>query len=214
RFVCLSDTHSLHDTVQVPMGDVLIHAGDFTNVGLPSDVQKFNEFLGRLPHKHKIVIAGNHDISFDTASYPRFGHPKLYDSKEVHVDSWLVISMLTNATYVQDEEITVEGFRIWGSPWQPEFCDWGFNLPRGPALAAVWNKIPMGVDVVVTHGRLLLICNDIPESLRVFVVISKVRPAYHVFGHVHEGYGITEDGLGKHDDDVVERKFYEDDLSE
>eukprot|EP00960_Hanusia_phi_P037620 753037-Hanusia_phi.AAC.1 len=60
-------------------------------VGMPSDVQKFNEFLGRLPHKHKIVIAGNHDISFDTASYPRlwsrFGHPKHYDSQEVHIRS-------------------------------------------------------------------------------------------------------------------------------
>lgn len=31
----------------MPYGDVLIHAGDFTELGLPSEVKKFNEWLGR-----------------------------------------------------------------------------------------------------------------------------------------------------------------------
>lgn len=47
RFVCISDTHSRTDPIQMPYGDVLIHAGDFTELGLPSEVKKFNEWLGR-----------------------------------------------------------------------------------------------------------------------------------------------------------------------
>lgn len=49
RFVCVSDTHSRTDPIQMPYGDVLIHAGDFTELGLPSEVKKFNEWLGRSP---------------------------------------------------------------------------------------------------------------------------------------------------------------------
>ncbi|XP_012590559.1 PREDICTED: metallophosphoesterase domain-containing protein 1 [Condylura cristata] len=47
RFVCVSDTHSRTDPVQMPYGDVLIHAGDFTELGLPSEVKKFNEWLAQ-----------------------------------------------------------------------------------------------------------------------------------------------------------------------
>ena len=62
---------------------MLIHAGDFSNVGMPKDVIAFSEFLGSLPHKHKIVIAGNHDLTFDADSYDetwrRFRHPEKHD---------------------------------------------------------------------------------------------------------------------------------------
>jgi hypothetical protein len=67
----MSDSHNLHGQVEVPHGDVFIHAGDFTMTGLPEEVREFNAFLGRLPHKDKIVIAGNHELSFDRDSYAR-----------------------------------------------------------------------------------------------------------------------------------------------
>ena len=47
RFVCISDTHSRTDAIQMPYGDVFIHAGDFTELGLPSEVKKFNDWLGK-----------------------------------------------------------------------------------------------------------------------------------------------------------------------
>jgi 3',5'-cyclic AMP phosphodiesterase CpdA len=71
KFVCVSDTHGLAWKVQVPDGDVLIHAGDFSNSGHPKDVLEFNEWLGTLPHPTKIVIAGNHDVTFDTENYAK-----------------------------------------------------------------------------------------------------------------------------------------------
>jgi predicted phosphohydrolase len=42
----------------VPPGDVLLHAGDFSMTGNLEPVRKFNEWLGKLPHTTKIVIAG------------------------------------------------------------------------------------------------------------------------------------------------------------
>ena len=62
RFVCISDTHGQHNkmTHPIPAGDVLIHAGDFTNTGELSQIKSLAAFLGTLPHEHKVVIAGNH----------------------------------------------------------------------------------------------------------------------------------------------------------
>lgn len=60
--------------------------------------------------------------------------------------------VLAGAGFVclEDAEATVAGLRFYGSPWQPAFHDWAFNLPRGEPLAAVWRRIPARVDVLVT----------------------------------------------------------------
>jgi hypothetical protein len=148
---------------------VLIHGGDFSNVGLPEDIEGLNKWLGELPYKHKIVIAGtddsqpvshtharadtararwcgdaddcvcvcvpagNHDLTFDPQSYGhtwrRFGHKTQHDCAAVKAS-------LKNCTYLEDELVEVEGIRIYGSPWQPEFCDWAFNLPRYASIIA------------------------------------------------------------------------------
>lgn len=73
RIVCMSDTHSLtpHIKFDIPDGDIFIHAGDFTRCGKLDEVIEFNSWIGRLPHKHKLVIAGNHELSFDHT----FTHP-------------------------------------------------------------------------------------------------------------------------------------------
>ena len=74
RFVCISDTHGRTQNLHVPPGDVLLHAGDFSSSGRLREVEEFAEFIASQPHKHKIVIAGNHDLTFDTESYKVFGH--------------------------------------------------------------------------------------------------------------------------------------------
>ena len=61
RIVVLSDTHCMHDQVDVPPGDILIHCGDFTNKGKKEELMSFNEWLGTLPHPHKFLIIGNHE---------------------------------------------------------------------------------------------------------------------------------------------------------
>lgn len=49
RFVCMSDTHSLIHNIKfdIPDGDVLIHAGDFSKCGHIDEVKSFNTWLGK-----------------------------------------------------------------------------------------------------------------------------------------------------------------------
>ena len=66
RVICIADTHT--NTPHIPNGDVLIHAGDLTNVGTVEEIQAQINWLDSLPHREKIVIAGNHDSYFDPKS--------------------------------------------------------------------------------------------------------------------------------------------------
>lgn len=182
KIVLLSDTHGWHDQLTVPPGDLLIHAGDFGRRGTLEELRTFNDFLGRLPHPQKIFVAGNRDYSFER-------QPE--ESRKI----------LTQAVYLQDEEISVDGLRIYGSPWQPPFMNTAFNLPRGAPLREKWALIPEGIDVLVTHtppfgigdrtaGGKSVGDRDLLDAVR------KIKPRLHVFGHVHEGYGrYTEDKI-------------------
>ncbi|XP_036154698.1 metallophosphoesterase domain-containing protein 1 isoform X2 [Myotis myotis] len=132
RFVCVSDTHSRTDPIQMPYGDVLIHAGDFTELGLPSEVKKFNEWLGSLPYEYKIVIAGNHELTFDQEfmadliKQDFYYFPSVSKLKPENYEN--VQSLLTNCIYLQDSEVTVRGFRIYGSPWVRCHGGWDHHL--------------------------------------------------------------------------------------
>lgn len=175
RIICISDSHSVHNDVVVPDGDLLIHAGDSTIVGETKEITKFNEWLGSLPHKHKIIIAGNHDWLFQT-------------------NPLLAKSLITNAIYLEDSSCEIMGFNIYGSPWQPWFFDWAFNLPRGNALAEKWSKIPEKTDILITHGPPQSILDVTPRGEfagceELLKVVQKIKPRLHVFGHIHHSYG-------------------------
>jgi predicted phosphohydrolase len=194
RFVCLSDTHTRNTAISVPPGDVLLHTGDFTSDGRPKQVRAFNRFLATLPFRYKVVIAGNHDMTFDTDNFvnlnPHHGE---------NVDSRATKALLTNCTYLEDSGIEILGYRIWGSPWTPKFFNWAFNLPRGPALAAKWALIPSDTDIIMTHSppnQLLDTCFDgtTPGCQDLRERVEAISPLVHVFGHVHEAYGWREVG--------------------
>jgi len=63
----------------------------------------------------------------------------------------VVKQLLRNCTYLEDSGTVINGIRIWGSPWQPWFCDWAFNVERGE-LMKYWKLIPTDTDVLMTHG--------------------------------------------------------------
>jgi Icc-related predicted phosphoesterase len=177
RIVCISDTHERHREIAVPDGDVLVHAGDLTRRGDRAAVLDFDAWLGDLPHRHKVVIAGNHDFCFERSSAAR---------------GWF-----RHATYLQDEGVTIEGVRFWGSPWQPRFFDWAFNLDRGAPLRAVWARIPVGVHVLITHGPPFGVLDRTARGEAVgceelLAAVARVRPRLHVFGHIHEAAGRVE----------------------
>jgi len=181
-FVAISDTHGFYWDIEVPDGDVLIHAGDITGQGTYENLEDFNEWLATLPHKHKIVIAGNHDWCCE------------WDQARCR-------GILTNAVYLQDEAVYIEGFKIYGSPHSPTFYDWAFNLDRGAPLREKWDLIPNDVDVLVTHGPPWGILDEVANSMKLMNVgcqdlgdaVDRVKPKVHVFGHIHEGYGTQQE---------------------
>lgn len=116
RIICISDTHGQHTGLRLPDGDILIHAGDFMTYGnAPREIMDFNAWLGRQPHPHKIVIAGNHDRLFESHPIP-------------------ARALITNAVYLEDSGVEPKGLTFWGSPVQPPFNNWAFNVQRGAPI--------------------------------------------------------------------------------
>ncbi len=206
RLVCISDTHALEQGVKIPDGDVLVHAGDLTNIGNVRDVVQFNAWLGTLPHPKKFVIAGNHDYCFEPDSLRRAlmsdGRNLSYRANTGLLPGQQASELLTHGTYLFDSGCDYRGIKFWGSPWQPWFYDWAFNLSRGEEMAAVWRKIPDDTDVLITHGppyRILdrtvrgefVGCEALLERIEALKSLK-----VHIFGHIHESYG-TEHHSGK-----------------
>lgn len=181
KFVLISDTHERHSQVRVPDGDVLIHAGDFTMLGEEEHIENFNHWLGKLPHKYKVVIPGNHELGWSPAKQ----------------------ALLTNATHVLiDQELMIDGFKLYGSPYTPTFGGWAFMLPRGQSIYEKWLQIPHDTDVLITHGPPRGILDNTPSGelcgcsdLR--YVVQGINPRLHVFGHIHNGYGVYRDGISR-----------------
>lgn len=186
KIVFLSDTHNRHEKIRVPDGDILIHSGDATNLGTIAEIEDFNAWFAALPHRHKIFVAGNHDWLFETEP---LSARRLLDASII---------------YLQDSAVEIEGLKIYGSPWQPRFFNWAFNLMRGAEMAEKWALIPPDIDILITHGPPFGILDEVPrpywtentgcEELRKKVekIAAFGRLKIHVFGHIHCGYGTSE----------------------
>ncbi len=181
RVVAVSDTHTFEDDLgAIPDGDVFVHAGDMLRAGTLAELRSVASWINALPHRTKIVVAGNHDGCFQE-------------------ERAAACAMLPGVVYLEDEETTIEGLRFHGSPWQPAYNDWAFNLPRGAPLAEKWSLIRDGVDVLITHGppggvgdRSSVAGRQGCVDLR--AAVTRVRPLLHLFGHIHEDGGLTVDG--------------------
>jgi Icc-related predicted phosphoesterase len=183
RLVCVSDTHLRTEDLSVPDGDVLLHAGDLTGTGDEGEVREAARWLASLPHAQKVVIAGNHDWLFQREP----------------AKARALLATVPGLVYLEDEEARVGGLRIWGSPWQPTFFDWAFNAARGEEIRRHWDRIPAGIDVLLTHGPPAGILDETVEDVHagcadLLDAVRRVRPRLHVFGHIHEGAGQVHQG--------------------
>jgi Icc-related predicted phosphoesterase len=187
RFVCISDTHSLHRKIVVPDGDVLVHAGDITRQGEVDTVYDFSMWLAELPHAHKVVIPGNHDFCFDIR------HPR-YDE----IARPILDKRRPNIHFLLDMARTIAGLRFYGSPWVANLSGWAF-YDHGLDL---FEHAPKDIDVLVTHAPPWLVM-DREEKRGEHCGSGPVRRyaarcprlKLHVFGHVHEGHGCTPVGV-------------------
>ena len=185
RIVAISDTHEQHEQIELPAGDVLVCAGDISFNGKPQAIAAFDRWFGGQPHRFKILVAGNHDFLFekDNAAARRLL------SRE--------IIYLEDSGGALDLAPPAKPLNIWGSPITPWFFDWAFNRHRGEPIRRHWEKIPDSTDLLITHGPPAGIldrncagehagCEDLRRT------VERIKPRLHIFGHIHEGYGVEE----------------------
>jgi Icc-related predicted phosphoesterase len=202
RIVCISDTHSLHkimdDINPIPKGDILIHAGDCTNVGSEYEIKEFIQWFKNIEgFKTKIFIAGNHDFGFENYNGLRHSNEAPWLHNLINEES---LSQ-SDVIYLHDSEFVIESpefsrpIKFYGSPWQPEFYDWAFNLPRnGKELEEKWSLIPEDTDILITHGPPHSVRDFTPYGLQVGCEllmhrVEHLNPLIHIFGHIHCAHG-------------------------
>jgi Icc-related predicted phosphoesterase len=179
--VAISDQHGV--LPEIPPCDLLLIAGDVCPVTNHNPWfqaswlrEDFRRWLLAVPARKTIFVAGNHDFVF-----------------EQQPD---IVPRDLPASYLQDSGLEWEGLQIWGTPWQPWFFDWAFNLHEGD-LAHKWALIPDNTDILVVHGPPHGYGDGVPEldgvrrtgSPSLLLRIRQVRPKLVVFGHIHEGRG-------------------------
>ena len=193
RITFISDTHNKHKQLSslLPGGDLIVHAGDFSSLGYKHEIESFCTWLNKLDnYEHKVFISGNHDLMFEQ-------DPE--KAREISSSyKWI--------DYLEDSQMSIqfgEGpeVKIYGSPWQPWFYNWAFNLPRnGEELESKWSAIPDDIDILITHGPANGFLDRVTggwENLgceKLTEAIKAKKPKIHVCGHIHSGYGYVFDG--------------------
>lgn len=187
KIVVISDTH-LQDLNNItwPEGDILIHSGDGLNSGSYGEFLSFCDWFENLPYKAKIYVPGNHDWIFQK------DEPFCREALEAK-----------NMYILIDEEVNIDGLRIYGSPWTPEFCNWAFmKEDTEEGLGKKFEHIPENLDILVTHGPPFGFLDKAPSapnvgSKELFMQISSKQPKYALHGHIHEGrtQGPNSDGI-------------------
>ena len=178
KIVFISDTHGQHRKLKnLPKADLIIHGGDVSKLGKAHEVEDFIHWFLRLDYAHKIFIAGNHDFYFEDYS-PDFIQKKL----------------TSNCHYLCNSGVEIEGVKIWGSPVTPTFFNWAFNVDRGKPIQKYWNMIPSDTDILLTHGPAGGILDRTTSNINagcdnLLKTVNKVKPKFHLFGHIHEAYG-------------------------
>lgn len=188
RIIAISDIHGLYnDFVDFPTNssDLLICGGDLTNCGEKYQIQQFCEWIKLFNCKKCITIGGNHD--FCLSNYLKS------EMKQIFKDNGVI--------YLEDQEITISGIKFYGSPITPTFFNWAFMADRGEQIARYWSNIPVDTDVLVTHGPPHSIldltyydkenagCEELKKRID---QLSNLK--VHIFGHIHETYGIFKKG--------------------
>ncbi len=175
KLICLADTHNKHHDIPIPEGDILIHAGDCTDGGTRNETENFLQWFSRQPHKHKILVPGNHDFYFE----------KVENIKKIPGNIHILI----------DQGLELEGLKFWGSPVTPGLRNWAFNRERGDEIKKHWDLVPVDTQVLITHTPPYGILDEINNGTHLGCeelnkILPVVEPDFHLFGHIHPASGI------------------------
>lgn len=221
RITHISDTHNKHKqlTGKLPGGDLLIHSGDISSLGRPREVESFIRWFNEIDnYTHKVFIAGNHDMSFDSEILMQNkidyfdGKRSVWETEgnehfpSVGKPQWLDIllnsELNSNVYYLENSDITIDGLKIWGSPITPAFgFGWAFNAYRHE-INQYWQTIPNDTDIVITHGPIYGYCDRTDRGglnvgcEQLYHRLDEVKPQLHFSGHIHEAYGYRQTKWG------------------
>ena len=211
RITLLSDSHNKHHEItnDLPGGDLLIHAGDFMNSGYSQyEAEDFFKWFDKINnYDTKVLIAGNHDRLMQDRS----------DEAQDILTGYKTIE------YLQDEDLVLyydghngdrpeDNIRIYGSPWQPYFHNWAFNLQRGEQIQKKWdlNTLELNISEKVAkeiehlrndHSSLIKISSSQWGGIRAYAAKHKTHTELEnkLFGNKdtkEEGYlthGVAEE---------------------
>lgn len=206
----ISDLHG--DMPKLKGGDLLIVAGDLTAHDKEIQYKKFSEWVISQDYRHIVIVAGNHDcyVQNNTCCF------------DVGMLGGAATYLCDSGTEIEYEETVEEEhkfkglisyqvkrkLKIWGSPWTPYFdgvnpdCS-AFMIRSDYVLKDKFDLIPEDTDILVTHGpcfgRLdLTLDGDNAGSpalrTRVDYLRDKMFLKYHIHGHIHEAYGMHDEG--------------------
>ncbi len=179
RVVMVSDTHDKHSKLfNMPKGDILIMSGDMTFHGEEAELERLNDWLDAQDYDHKVIIPGNHDLTFESR----------WD--------WACSKVPAADAILNQELYDADGLKIWGEPRQPWFYDWAFNVSRDQMKKQCWDKVPDDIDILISHGPPWGV-GDVTSRGSAHVGCVALReyilergPRLVVCGHIHPGYGI------------------------
>lgn len=217
KIVAISDTHNKHKQIATLngadslSGDVIIHSGDATGRGESGEIIPFLDWFASLDFTHKIFVPGNHDWGFER-------EPKRYQKE---CDDRGIILLI-------NKYIEIDSTIFWGSPASPWFYSWAFNYRRTkeeadkfqlPYIGDIWEKIPSDTNVLITHGPPMGILDKlihVDENVgcaELLKAVNLVKPAIHIFGHIHCGYGTLErDGIRFYNASICGESYKADNL--
>lgn len=180
NITCISDTHGFD--LDLPGGDVLVHAGDLTADGTAEQARESLRLLSEQARRYRacVLIAGNHDLVAE-----RFP------------ERWRDL-LPGNVTYLRDRSFEFGGMTFWGTPWTARFGDWAF-MESEDELDERFARIPTGVDVLVSHGPVrglldVAVHGEHVGSLALRTHLPRIAPRLLVHGHIHEAYGEARSG--------------------
>jgi Icc-related predicted phosphoesterase len=179
--ICIvSDTHGAHWDLDIPKCDILIHCGDWTNLGRYDELMGFNRWVGQIKEKglagKVVAIPGNHDLGLE-----RF--------PEVAGD-------LTNIDHLLIHQgAEVDGLKIWGCPYVPTFFNWAYMKDEDD-LYWIYNQIPVNLDILICHGPPRGHCDwngrEHCGSTSMKEVLAHKQPKYYLCGHIHDSRGVSK----------------------
>jgi Icc-related predicted phosphoesterase len=180
KVLAISDLHGY--LPEIAPCDLLILAGDYAKTRDLEQQERFfkgefSDWLRGLNARYIVAVAGNHDLLFEAK-------PEI--PKEL---PWI---------YLQDSATTIEGVKIYGTPWVPTIGNWAF-MGDAHKLRDKFSQIPAGLNILVSHGPPYLRLDRNLQGMacgayHLTEYVQKQKPHSHVFGHIHEAHGIVEDG--------------------